>query len=262
MVPDQSKTSLGLEYFCNEGDALWTMADADLIELGKRELEKIGLASYADVEDGAVFRVEKTYPVYDSEYVEHLAVIKEYLATLENFQTIGRNGLHRYNNQDHAMLTGMLAVRNLLDGEAHNLWLVNAEDEYHEEVYEDKDTVPQEMVEAVQEALTHTFPKLDPVAFGVAVGAVAGLALSLATLFLVIKGGDVVGPNMNLLSQFLPGYTVTLAGAVLSLLYGFVLGLVGGWAVAFTRNAVFAAYLAGIHRQAEQSMLSAFWDYV
>lgn len=262
MVPDQRKTSLGLEYFCNEGDALWTMADADLIELGKRELERIGLAKYTDVEDGAVFRVEKTYPVYDSEYAEHLAVVRDYLATLENFQTIGRNGLHRYNNQDHAMLTGMMAVRNLLDGEAHNLWLINAEDEYHEEVYEDQDSVPQEMVEAVQEAFTHIFPKLDPVAFGVAVGAVAGLALSLATLFLILKGGDVVGPNMTLLSQFLPGYSVTLAGAGLALVYGFVLGLAGGWAVAFTRNAVFAAYLAGIHRQAEQSMLRAFWDYV
>jgi protoporphyrinogen oxidase len=262
MVPDQSKTSLGLEYFCNEGDALWTMADADLIELGKRELDRIGLASYAEVEDGAVFRVEKTYPVYDSEYTEHLAVIKEYLATLENFQTIGRNGLHRYNNQDHAMLTGMLAVRNLLDAESHNLWLVNAEDEYHEEVYEDAESVPQEVVEAVQEALTHVFPKLDPVAFGVAVGAVAGLALSLATLFLIIKGGVVIGPNLALLSQFLPGYSVTPAGAALALVYGFALGLIGGWAIAFMRNAVFAAYLAGVHRHAEQSVLSAFWDYV
>lgn len=262
MVPDQSKTSLGLEYFCNEGDSLWTMADADLIELGKRELERIGLANYADVEDGAVFRVEKTYPVYDSEYADHLDVIKQYLATLENFQTIGRNGLHRYNNQDHAMLTGMLAVRNMLYRESHNLWKVNAEEEYHEEVYEETESVQREMVEAVQEAFTQVFPKLDPLAFGMAVGAVAGLALSLATLFLIAKGGNVVGPNLALLAQFLPGYSVTLPGVILALVYGFVLGGIAGWSVAFLRNAVFAAYLARVYRHAEQSALSAFWDYV
>lgn len=134
MLPDPSKSSLGLEYFCNEGDTLWTKSDADLIEQGKRELEAIGLARAADVEDGCVFRVPKSYPVYDSNYQEHLAVLKEYVAGFENFQTIGRNGLHRYNNQDHAMLTGLLAVRNLVLGQRNDLWSVNADQEYHEEV--------------------------------------------------------------------------------------------------------------------------------
>jgi hypothetical protein len=110
------------------------MADEDLIELGKREIEAIGLASAADIHDGVVFRVEKSYPVYDQEYAHNLKIIKAYLAQFENFQTIGRNGLHRYNNQDHAMLTGMLAVRNMLYGETNNLWIVNAEEEYHEEM--------------------------------------------------------------------------------------------------------------------------------
>ncbi|MBV7327920.1 NAD(P)/FAD-dependent oxidoreductase [Chloroflexi bacterium TSY] len=117
MVPDQSKSSLGLEYFCNEGDEIWSMADEDLIELGKRELEIIGLAKYDEIEDGCVFRVPKSYPVYDSDYRDHLAILREYVDSLENFQTIGRNGLHRYNNQDHAMLTGMLSVRNMIYGE-------------------------------------------------------------------------------------------------------------------------------------------------
>jgi len=94
MVPDDSRTSLGLEYFCNEGDALWSMADEDLIALGRREIAQIGLAQPEDVIDGCIFRVEKTYPVYDSDYAEYLETIKTYLATLENFQTIGRNGLH------------------------------------------------------------------------------------------------------------------------------------------------------------------------
>ncbi|MDB4445905.1 NAD(P)/FAD-dependent oxidoreductase [bacterium] len=134
MVPDQSQSSLGLEYFCNEGDDLWTMDDDDLVELGKREVAQLGLAKSADVVDGCVFRVEKSYPVYDSDYRSHLAILREYVEGFENFQTIGRNGLHRYNNQDHAMLTGMLAVRNLLEDERNDLWTVNADQEYHEEV--------------------------------------------------------------------------------------------------------------------------------
>ena len=134
MVADPRKTGLGLEYFCNEGDALWTMSDADLIELAKRELAKLGLAKYEDVSDGVVYRVPKSYPVYDATYQQHLAVLRRFVDSLENLQTIGRNGLHRYNNQDHAMLTGMKAVANLLDGESHDLWSVNADQEYHEEV--------------------------------------------------------------------------------------------------------------------------------
>jgi protoporphyrinogen oxidase len=134
MVPDQSKTSLGLEYFCNEGDELWCAPDAELIELGKRELERIGLIEAADVEDGCVFRVPKSYPVYDGDYRECLETIKTFVNGLENVQTVGRNGLHRYNNQDHAMLTGLLAARNVVLGEANDLWAVNLDQEYHEEV--------------------------------------------------------------------------------------------------------------------------------
>jgi protoporphyrinogen oxidase len=96
MVPDLTKTSLGLEYFCTEGDGLWCMSDGELIELGKRELNRIGLASPADIEDGCVFRVPKAYPIYDSEYRGYLATVKNFVSGLENYQTIGRNGLHRY----------------------------------------------------------------------------------------------------------------------------------------------------------------------
>jgi len=134
MLPDQSKTSLGLEYFCNEGDELWCANDADLIELAKQELEKIGLVQSRLVEDGCVFRVPKSYPVYDSEYRDCLATIKTFICGLKNAQTVGRNGLHRYNNQDHAMLTGLLAARNVILGETNDLWNVNVDQEYHEEV--------------------------------------------------------------------------------------------------------------------------------
>lgn len=136
MVPDLSKSSLGLEYFCNEGDALWITPDDELIELAKKELDRIGLASAADVEDGVVYRVPKSYPVYDAEYARHLEVIREFIDRFENLRTIGRNGLHRYNNQDHSMLTGLYAVRGLLLGEKHDLWSVNADKSYHEQVSE------------------------------------------------------------------------------------------------------------------------------
>lgn len=133
MVPDPATTSLGLEYFVNEGDALWTMADHDLIALGQRELAQIGLVQPADVFDGLVIRQPKAYPVYNSTYARYLETLKAYLAGFENLQTIGRNGLHKYNNQDHSMLTAMLAVRNLA-GERHDVWDVNTERSYHEEL--------------------------------------------------------------------------------------------------------------------------------
>ncbi|HKN85764.1 MAG TPA: NAD(P)/FAD-dependent oxidoreductase [Nitrospiraceae bacterium] len=134
MVPDQNMSSLGLEYFCQENDALWSRSDSELVELGKQEVERIGIARAADIEDGCVFRVPKAYPVYDATYRDALDTVRTFLASMDNLQTIGRNGLHRYNNQDHSMLTAMLAVRNLVDGEQHDLWSVNADAEYHEEI--------------------------------------------------------------------------------------------------------------------------------
>jgi protoporphyrinogen oxidase len=132
LVPDPSRTSLGMEYFCNEGDVLWGMQDADLIDLAGRELDRLGLARRADVEDGVVIRQPKAYPVYDAHYRRHLEVIKRFVNGLSNLQTVGRNGMHRYNNQDHSMLAAMLAVRNIL-GESHDLWEVNTERSYYEE---------------------------------------------------------------------------------------------------------------------------------
>jgi len=132
LVPDPETSSLGLEYFCSEDDALWRLADADLIDLAGRELTMLGLANASEVVDGAVIRQPKAYPVYDGEYKAHLAVIQEYFATVSGLQTIGRNGLHRYNNQDHSMLTGIFAARNLCGGR-HDLWNVNTEASYHEE---------------------------------------------------------------------------------------------------------------------------------
>jgi protoporphyrinogen oxidase len=262
MVPDPLKTSLGLEYFCTEGDELWNTPDADLIELGKREVDRIGLACYADIEDGCVVRVPKAYPVYDSSYRDHLAVVKEFLNGLENCQTIGRNGLHRYNNQDHAMLTGMLAVRNLVLGQQNDLWNVNTEQEYHEEVRVEPEVRVHDVAEALEAALTRVFPKLDRLAFGLSLGTVAGLALFLATAWLVLKGGDVVGPRLQLLGNYFPGYSVTASGSVIGLAYGFITGFVGGWGFAFFRNAAVFLYMAAIHRRAELHLLRKLLEYL
>ncbi|MGB7377684.1 MAG: NAD(P)/FAD-dependent oxidoreductase [Rivularia sp. (in: cyanobacteria)] len=132
MVPDSSKTCLGMEYFCNVGESLWEMSNTELINLATKELDSLGLANGAVVEDGVVIRQPKAYPVYDHEYRQHLKVIQNYLQTFENLQTTGRNGMHRYNNQDHSMLTGLLAAKNIL-GENHDLWEVNTERSYYEE---------------------------------------------------------------------------------------------------------------------------------
>jgi protoporphyrinogen oxidase len=262
MVPDPAKSSLGLEYFCTEGDELWKMSDADLVEFGRRELERIGLASGADIEDGCVFRVPKAYPIYDADYRDYLATVRDFVGSLENYQTIGRNGLHRYNNQDHAMLTGMLAVRNLMYGEKHDLWQVNADQEYHEEVREKIGFEPEITTEAVKEAFARAFPKLDRVALGLSMGTVAGILLCIATLFLVLKGGVVVGPNLQLLEQYFPGYSVTMPGSVLGLGYGFCAGFAGGWGYAFFRNITVFLYMALIQRRAERLLLGKLLEYV
>ena len=131
MVPDAATTCLGLEYFCNEGDRLWSLSDEQLVKLARREIETLGFARESEIEDGKVVRQKKAYPVYDPEYRVHLDRLKDYLLQFENLQMMGRNGLHKYNNQDHAMLTALYAARNVLGGK-HDVWGVNTEEEYHE----------------------------------------------------------------------------------------------------------------------------------
>jgi len=149
MVPNPDTASIGMEYFCHKGDGLWAAEDADLIKLASAELEQLGLAEADDVIDGVVIRQPKAYPVYDEHYAANLEVIRNWLATMENLQTVGRNGMHRYNNQDHSMLTAMLAVRNIL-GEDHDLWNVNVERSYHEEFVTKKNDKPTPASDAAQ----------------------------------------------------------------------------------------------------------------
>jgi protoporphyrinogen oxidase len=133
MVPDPDTACIGMEYFAFKGDDLWTMADEDLVALASRELEALGLASADKVRRGYVVRVPKAYPMYDAEYAERVEAIRSWLDPLEGFQQVGRNGLHRYNNSDHSMLSAMRAVDNMLRGARHDIWAVNVESAYHEE---------------------------------------------------------------------------------------------------------------------------------
>jgi protoporphyrinogen oxidase len=133
MVPDASLTCLGLEYFCFEGDTLWTMSDEDLVAFASNELVQLGLAAADQITGGAVVRAPKAYPVYDQGFTEALDVVRAYVDGFPNLQLVGRNGMHKYNNQDHSMLAAMLAVRNLF-GEQHDLWALNSDSDYQEEL--------------------------------------------------------------------------------------------------------------------------------
>jgi protoporphyrinogen oxidase len=133
MVPNDTDASIGLEYFCFEGDDLWNMPDEELVTMATHEIQQLGLAKAEKVKMGFVVRVHKAYPMYDAEYGERVATIREWLETVPNLIQVGRNGLHRYNNSDHSMLTAMRAVDNILLGTHHDIWAVNAESVYHEE---------------------------------------------------------------------------------------------------------------------------------
>src|SRR5262249_26237164 len=202
-----------------------------------------GLIDPREVEDGTVVRMEKAYPVYDQSYQEHVKTVRRYLETFSNFQTIGRNGLHRYNNQDHSMLTGVYAARNIT-GEQYDVWSVNTEKDYLEEGgsatvgYGDRLVpVPVPVRETVEELddsfIEIAFAKLDPLALGVAVGLVGSVGLMFSTAILLVKDGPHVGPSLSLLGYYLPGFEVTWTGMALGFLEagmaGFGLGYLGAW---------------------------------
>jgi protoporphyrinogen oxidase len=148
---------LGLEYFCFEGDNIWNASDADLVALAKKEIVHIGLINADDVVDACVVRQPKAYPVYDEEYRDNVAMIRLDLdQSYPNLHLVGRNGMHKYNNQDHAMMTAMLTAQNILAGKRiHDVWEVNEDAEYHEtgssgaeEALRSVRLVPQRMKEA------------------------------------------------------------------------------------------------------------------
>ena len=195
MVPDPSTTSLGLEYFLMEKDEMWSWPDERIIELGIRECVQLGFISADQVRDGTVVRMKKAYPIYDKVRSENVAILQSYLDGLENLQAIGRNGQHRYNNMDHSMMTGLCAAKNVV-GEQNDVWAINVDSEYHEEVAVDSTRTvsvgttfePSDEDVVLAEILREAFAKLDPIALGVAVGLVCGVGLFLATAILLLKG--------------------------------------------------------------------------
>jgi protoporphyrinogen oxidase len=245
MVPDPSRSCIGLEYFVQENDDLWMMADKDLIALGVRESASLGLIKAEDVIDGIVIRMPKAYPVYDRDYQKRLDIIRSYLEGLPNLQLVGRNGQHRYNNQDHSMVTAIYAARNI-GGADYDVWEVNVEEEYHEEdsargtagVPGDR-LVPQRLEKSrAAHVLRDAFARYDAIALGFALAIPAACGLFAATAILLIKGGPAVGPNLALLSNYIVGYQVSWAGAFTGSVEVGVLGFVFGWAMAKLINAV------------------------
>jgi protoporphyrinogen oxidase len=273
MVPDSNKTCLGLEYFCFEGDGLWNMRDEDLIALAKKEMQVLGLVRIEDVEDGTVVRMQKAYPVYDSIYKDSLRVIREFLNSLPNLQLVGRNGMHKYNNQDHSMLTAMLAVKNIL-GAKYDLWSVNADPDYHEEVTTEQHqdefamlasqqpSVPERFEPLLEPAVIKSLARMDKLAFAIAIGTVCGASIWIATMWLIWKGGPVVGPNLSLLREYFFGYTVTPRGALIGFAYCFFWGFFFGWLLAYLRNLAVGIFLYYVKKEAEASSFRNLLDYL
>jgi protoporphyrinogen oxidase len=144
LLADGGGSCLGMEYFCFKGDGLWESSDEELVALAKREIGKLGLADPARVTDGTVVRMPKAYPIYDAAYSDHLAEVRGHIDPISNLHPVGRNGMHKYNNQDHSMLTAMMTVWNM-KGAQHDVWSVNTDFEYHEEQRLDQgDTAPVE----------------------------------------------------------------------------------------------------------------------
>ena len=260
MVPDPASTSLGLEYFLWDQDEAWGWSQERLIELGIQECVQVGLIDPSEVTDGTVVRMPKAYPVYDQRYQSSIATLRAYMQHFKNLQTIGRNGLHRYNNQDHSMLTGVYAARNVL-GDTYDVWSVNTEQAYHEERQRSKATagdrlVPtrlepdtEESLDLADAVIDVAFAKLDPVALGTAVGLVSGVGLFLAAAILLLQDGGVEEPNLALLDNYFYGFNATWGGAFLGLIEAGVAGFVLGSLGASLRNGGMRAYAALIRRR-------------
>ena len=253
MVPNQDKTCLGLEYFCFEGDALWNMSDDQLIELGTREMEVLGFLKAEDVEDGAVVRMPKTYPIYDSTYQGTIRIIREFFDGITNFQLVGRNGLHKYNNQDHSMLTAMRASENIF-GANHDIWEVNEDQEYLEEIGASF-TKKSDFLKLISSSLA----RIDKLGFATAFGSVLGLMVFFVTILFLLKDGNAVNPNLELLNQYFIGYTVSIKGAFLGMAYSFSWGFLFGWLFAYIRNLCIAFI---IYRAKRKRELLKFRDFI
>ncbi len=254
MVPDPDKSCIGLEYFCSEGDDLWEMSDQDLVNLGKKELMTLGFIDSSDVESGAVVRMPKAYPVYDSEYKEALRTVREFLGSIGNLQLVGRNGMHCYNNQDHSMLTAMLATENIL-GAHHDVWNVNTDPAYHEEIAVRDD------LSASDRAVIKVFARIDKLGFALSTGIVSGLLIFLALLLLTSFGNGITTQDLQLLNQYFIGYTVSVEGSFIGMGYTFIWGFLFGWLFAYLNNLFVAFHIYRVRRKLELLSFRDFLDH-
>jgi len=208
MVSREGLSFIGLEYFINRDGDLWSMPDPELVELGAAEAEKIGLFAADEVVAGTVVRQPKAYPVYDGEYEAHLQVLRDWLDEFENLFTVGRNGQHRYNNQDHSMLAGLYAARNVAGAE-FDLWSINEELSFHEEVSREdveerpvRDRLTPTLVEdRIEKLLSDALARYDEVALGGAVGVTASAGLAVATVLPLFGSGESIAPMLSLLAM-------------------------------------------------------------
>ena len=253
MVPDPSTTALGLEYFVQQDDSIWSMPDRELVQFALEECARIGIVDPAKFIDGAVIRVPKAYPTYDDKYQDALDQVRTYLDEFDNIQLVGRNGQHRYNNQDHSMVTGIYAAQNLA-GASHEIWSVNVDEEYHEEErpqVRDRATPSRVESDSAEELIRAAFARYDPVALAASLAITMGLGLFFATAILVLQGGSPVGPTLSLLANYLPGYSASWPGAFLGLCEGATIGALLGTVFARFINLVIDLHAKRFLYQAE-----------
>ena len=239
MVSDPRLSFVGLEYFVNRGDDLWSLPDEDLVRLGAEEARTIGLFEPEEVEAGTVVRMPRAYPVYDGAYEEHLGVLRDWLSRFDNLFTVGRNGQHRYNNQDHSMLAGLYAARNVA-GAGLDLWSINEDPSFHEEVRADRvrelgvrdRLIPARAEGRVDDLLRAAFAYYDEVAAGGAVALTCTLILFVATAALLLTRSPELVPMLSLLGNYLFGFRVSWPGLAVGMVEAVVYGFALGWTTA------------------------------
>jgi protoporphyrinogen oxidase len=256
MVSDPGLSFIGLEYFANRGDDLWNMADDELVEFGASEAQTIGLFEPEDVRAGTVVRMPRAYPVYDGEYEDHLQVLRTWLDGFSNLSTVGRNGQHRYNNQDHSMLAGLYAARNL-DGATYDLWSINEDESFHEEIRSDDEVArevrdrltPMPIDRDVEELLHAAFARCDAVALGGAIGITAGLGLALATAILLLGPDTSFVPMLSLLGNYFFGFEVSWPGLAIGLVEAGIVGFALGWSTGKLINLLISGFQRDFERR-------------
>jgi hypothetical protein len=256
MVGDQDLSFIGLEYFVNRTEDLWSLPDDELVELGVSEANTIGLLEPNEVVAGTVVRQPKAYPVYDGEYERHLEVLRDWLGGFDNLFTVGRNGQHRYNNQDHSMLAGLFAARNVAGAEL-DLWSINEDLSFHEEIRPDEAEergvrdrlTPTRVDESVEKLLSDAFARYDEVAMGSALGLTSSLAIAVATALPLVGSGESFVPMLSLLGNYLFGFEVSWPGLAVGVLEAGLLGFGLGWATSRLVNILIRGFERDLERR-------------